>query len=238
MNTERVCVLLSYDEPRADEHHQRLATVFGHVIRVHGVRGMRRAYRTCGERATTEEFFLADADLAIDPAFVPDSVSPLGVRAPMRVWRTRNPVNNLVYGYGGLKLCRRSAFRALPLAGGAADVLADLPGAPEFSREIAGDTAFDASPRHAWRAGFRECAMLTHGCDYGRITTDQAAEWLQAWTEIGRGPYGRWARQGAADGIAFARETGDDAAEWAQINDPHWLDARFTRLHATTEAAS
>ncbi|MGI8311489.1 hypothetical protein [Saccharopolyspora hattusasensis] len=110
----------------------------------------------------------------------------------------------------------------MPLAGGAADVLADLPGAPEFSREIAGDTAFDASPRHAWRAGFRECAMLTHGCDYGRITTDQAAEWLQAWTEIGRGPYGRWARQGAADGIAFARETGDDAAEWAQINDPHW----------------
>lgn len=227
----RDCVLLSYDEPGADDHHRRLAGVFGVVMRLHGVRGMRRAYRLCAEIVDTDEFFLADGDLAIDSAFDPDTVAPLGTGAPMRVWRTRIPVNGLVYGYGGLKLCRRDAFRQLGSAAcGAVDVLADLSGRPEFTSQVAGDTAFDASPRHAWRAGFRECAMLTRGCDYGRMREDEAAHRLHTWQNIGRGPFGGWARQGAADGVAFARWTREAPESWALINDPTWLDGHFTRL--------
>jgi hypothetical protein len=233
----RDCVLLSYDEPRAELHHRRLTGVFGAVKRLHGVRGMWRAYRLCAELAATEEFFLADADLAIDPTFTPKAVATLGPGAPMRVWRTRNPVNGLTYGYGGLKLCRRNAFRHLRGHAGSVDVLADLPGRPEFVPDVAGETAFDASPRHAWRAGFRECAMLTHGCDYGRVRDHEAEHRLSAWQHIGHGPFGAWARQGAADGIAFARLAGTNPAVWALINDPHWLDAHFTRLGHTAAAA-
>lgn len=176
----RDCVLLSYDEPRADEHFQLLAGVFGVVRRLHGVRGMHRAYRLCAEVADTKEFFLADADLAIDPGFDPAAVAPLGPGVPMRVWCTRNPVNGLTYGYGGLKLCRRSTLRRLRNVG-AVDVLAALPGRPEFASQVAGETRFDTSPRHAWRAGFRECAMLTRGCDYGRIRDHEADHRLRTW---------------------------------------------------------
>lgn len=237
MTRVRDCVLLSYDEPRADEHFARLGAVFGAVKRLHGIRGMRRAYRLCAELAQTEEFFLADADLAIDPGFDPALVPPLAARVPMRVWRTRNPVNGLTYGYGGLKLCRRSAFRQLGVRAGAVDVLADLPGRPEFVPEIAGDTAFDASARHAWRAGFRECAMLTRGCDYGRIRDHEAEHRLNSWQLIGRGEFGAWAKQGAADGIAFARLAGNNPALWALLNDPHWLDTHFDQLIAPADAA-
>lgn len=43
----------------------------------------------------------------------------------MRAWQAVNPVNNLTYGYGGLKLIRRTALRKM---GQALDVLAALPG--------------------------------------------------------------------------------------------------------------
>lgn len=233
----RDCVLLSYDEPRADEHFGLLTGVFGVVRRLHGVRGMCRAYRMCAEVADTEEFFLADADLAIDPGFDPDAAAPLGPGVSMRVWRTRNPVNGLVYGYGGLKLCRRSLLGRLRDAVGAVDVLAALPGRPEFVSQVAGETRFDTSSRHAWRAGFRECAMLTRGCDYGRVHDHEAEHRLHIWTTVGRGEFGGWARQGALDGITFAHRAGDNTATWAQINDPHWLNAHFVELgHAAVVA--
>jgi hypothetical protein len=233
----RDCVLLSYDEPRADAHFALLTGVFGAVKRLHGIRGMRRAYRLCAELAGTEEFFLADADLAIDPAFTPAAIGPLPGGVPMRVWRTRNPVNGLTYGYGGLKLCRRTAFRQLGTRPGAVDVLADLPGRPEFAPAVAGDTAFDASERHAWRAGFRECAMLTRGCDYGRVRDHEAEHRLHTWQTVGHSEFGGWARRGAADGIAFARLAGDNPALWALLNDPHWLDTHFDRLAPSAAAA-
>ncbi|MBV9143193.1 MAG: hypothetical protein JO115_20140 [Pseudonocardiales bacterium] len=230
MAPARECVLLSYDEPRAERHHRRLIGVFGAVKRLHGVRGMGRAYRLCAELVDTEEFFLADADLAIDTSFDPGTVTPLPAGVPMRVWRTRNPVNGLVYGYGGLKLCRRSAFRHLGRVPSAVDVLAGLPGRPEFVPAVAGDTAFDASPRHTWRAGFRECAMLTRGCDYRRVRSEEAEHRLHAWQHIGHGPFGAWARQGAADGIAFAQWARDNSTVWALLNDPQWLDEHFAQL--------
>ncbi|WP_240103611.1 hypothetical protein [Streptomyces sp. MUM 16J] len=131
-------VQLSYDEPLADALHTRLTRVLGSTTkRLHGVRGMRRAYRLTAELVDTEQFFLADGDFAIDPEFPATTVEPLAEGVSMRVWRAINPVNGLTYGYGGLKLIRATALREM---GQAVDVLAALPGRVEFSRRTAGIT--------------------------------------------------------------------------------------------------
>lgn len=235
LDVARECVLLSYDEPRVAEHLRLLTAVFPVVRRSHGVRGMARAYRRCAEVAGTAEFFLADADLAIDPAFDPVAASPLDTGVPLRVWGTRNPVNGLVYGYGGLKLCRRTAFAQLDTTAtgagsGVVDVLAALPGRPELTAQVAGETRFDTSARHAWRGGFRECAMLTRGCDYGRIRSAEAEHRLRIWQSVGHGPFGGWAVRGARDGVDFAHQAVNAPSIWASLNDPHWLDGRFAQL--------
>ncbi|WP_256638201.1 hypothetical protein [Streptomyces murinus] len=63
-------VQLSYDEPLADSLHIRLARLLGGTVkRLHGVRGMRRAYRLTAELVDTDMFFLADGDFAIDLEF-------------------------------------------------------------------------------------------------------------------------------------------------------------------------
>ncbi|MGW7277800.1 hypothetical protein ACWGIV_05715 [Streptomyces sp. NPDC054844] len=221
-------VLLSYDEPMANSLHSRLQrTLGGTVKRLHGVHGMRRAYRLCAEVVEREQFFLADGDFAIDTEFDTAAVAPLDEGVSMRVWRAVNPVNGLAYGYGGLKLIRRSALREM---GQAVDVLAALPGRIEFADQTAGVTRFNQSPFHAWKAGFRECAMLARGSEYG-MADDEARQRVQAWTSSRDGEFAAYAASGAREGVAFAREAARDVEQFDHLNDPSWLQARFTVVH-------
>jgi hypothetical protein len=218
-------VMLSFDEPLASVLHARLESVLRcRVKRLHGVAGMRRAYRLCAEVADRDEFLLADGDLEIDDGFDTGSVAPLGEGVSMRVWQSVNPVNGLVYGYGGLKLISRAALRQL---GEAVDVLAALPGSTDFTGRPAGITRIDQSPFHAWRAGFRECAMLASGSEYG-MSEHGTKQRLDAWLARGGGPYAAIAAAGASAGAEFAREAAADPGRLTAINDPAWLLARFT----------
>ncbi|MGG2461768.1 hypothetical protein ACO0M4_18445 [Streptomyces sp. RGM 3693] len=226
--TEFDAVFLSYDEPMANSLHARVQrTLGGTVKRLHGVHGMRRAYRLCAEVVDREQFFLADGDFAIDTGFDPAAVEPLDEGVSMRVWRAINPVNGLAYGYGGLKLIRRSALRAM---GQAVDVLAALPGRIEFAGQTAGITRFNQSPFHAWKAGFRECAMLARGSEYGMADGD-ARQRVEAWTTSRDGEFATYAAAGARDGVAFAHESAHDPQRFDGLNDPSWLRQRFTVAH-------
>ncbi|MFG2483404.1 hypothetical protein ACGFSI_11685 [Streptomyces virginiae] len=219
-------VMLSYDEPLADELHARVQRVLRRPTkRLHGVRGMRRAYQLTAELVDYELYFLADGDFAISEDFNAAAVTPLAPDVSMRVWPALNPLNGLVYGYGGLKLIRRSALYQL---GSAVDVLAALPGRVEFSKDIAGTTRCNQSPYHAWKAAFRECAMLCHGSEYGMSDQGTRAR-LTAWTSCGQGDFAEYAVAGAHEGIAFAA---GHPADLDKINDPGWLLARFTATHS------
>ncbi|WP_224326638.1 hypothetical protein [Streptomyces olivaceus] len=70
-------VMLSYDEPIADQLHARLQRVLGtRVKRLHGVQGMRRAYRLAAEVTDSEQFLLADGDFVIATASAASPPSP------------------------------------------------------------------------------------------------------------------------------------------------------------------
>ncbi|KOU05198.1 hypothetical protein ADK86_07545 [Streptomyces sp. NRRL F-5755] len=208
-------------------HARTQRTLGGLVKRLHGVHGMRRAYRLCAEVVDREQFFLADGDFAIGPGFDPTAVEPLDEGVSMRVWPAVNPINGLSYGYGGLKLIRRSALREM---GEAVDVLAALPGRIEFAQETAGITRFNQSPFHAWKAGFRECAMLARGSEYG-MAGDDARQRVETWTASQNREFATYAAAGAREGIVFAREAARDPKQFGHLNDPTWLRARFTTVH-------
>jgi hypothetical protein len=223
-------VFLSVDEPLADELFARLTAVLGACMRLHGVTPMRRAYQLCGLIAATGQVLIADGDFDIDPDFPAVPVEPLGEGVSMRVWPALNPVNGLVYGYGGLKLARAAELSGLSGPQGVVDVLAALPGRTEFATRPAGTTRIDQSAYHAWKAGFRECAMLSRGCEYGATAPGRAQERITAWVGSSVGPYARWAGRGAADGVAFAATIPHgNLAAWDQINQPDWLRDRFGR---------
>ncbi len=151
----------------------------------------------------------------------------------MRVWQAVNPISGLIYGYGGLKLIRRSALREM---GQAVDVLAALPGQVEFCRQTAGVTQFNQTPFHAWKAGFRECAMLARGSEYG-MTDASTQERIGAWTASSTGDFAAYSAAGAYDGLDFAAASGRDSQCFESLNDPLWLYQHFTALHGEQAVA-
>ncbi|WP_017600167.1 hypothetical protein [Nocardiopsis lucentensis] len=228
MNPRPDAVMLSYDEPLANDLHAHLERVLDRPVkRLHGVVGMRRAYRLAAELVDTDTFLLADGDFHIHPTFTPDP-DPLPEGVAMRVWKATNPATGRTYGYGGMKLIRRDSLRRL---GEAVDVLAALPGRVEFSTQVAGTTRFDQSPYHAWKAAFREVAMLTRGCEYG-ADPDTTREQIRAWTSPVGGRFTSWVRLGAADGSEFAHATPANSPAWQRLNDPVWLRAQFETVSA------
>ncbi|WP_186319391.1 hypothetical protein [Streptomyces sp. SAJ15] len=172
-------VLLSYDEPMANALHRRLGQVLGGTVkRLHGVRGMHRAYRLTAEMADTEQFFLAYGDFSIDSRFPAADVELPAEAVSMRVWRAVNPVNGLTYGYGGLKLIRRSALREMTEA---VDVLEPrLPCVVRALVEPGRPGRVLAELDLAWESG-DECAMLARGSEYGMADAD-ARHRIDAWT--------------------------------------------------------
>lgn len=221
-------VQLSYDEPLADELYARLQRVFGRRIkRLHGVAPLRRALKLTAELVDTDQYWLADGDFEIDPAFNPGKIPPLPDGIAMTVLQAENALNGLVYGNGGLKLIRTEAIREM--GDDTVDVLAAI-GKVEFLPVCAGVTRFNQTPFHAWKAGFREVAMITRGGEYG-----MGPEWAELvtdrWLNYSEGVYATFGAAGAQAGIDFARETGRDSALWQQINDPAWLKRWFDECY-------
>lgn len=219
------CVFLSFDEPHADDHYQIAARHFPNPKRLHGVRGMGRAYRYTAEIVDTEWFYVIDADCELLPTFRPIRTVGPHARHDMFVWQSRNPINDLVYGYGGPKLIRRGAMQALDPTE-KLDVLAAIPSI-EFIPRVACTTAFNGSAFQTWRAGFRECCMLTAGSEYA-MPDELATERLDTWLSKGADrPYGEWAIRGAEDGVAFAEANRNRRENLKIINDPVALLALF-----------
>ena len=103
---------LSYDEPSADENYEILKMFAPNAKRVQGVKGIFNAHLECAKQSNTSHFYVVDADAVIEEEFsfkfTPDYDAEAYPAVPetecVYVWRSRNPINDLIYGYGGIKL--------------------------------------------------------------------------------------------------------------------------------------
>jgi hypothetical protein len=217
-------IFLSYDEPAADRNWLRVLGRFPAARRVHGVRGLHAAHRECARVARTEHFYLIDADSEL----LPDArleATGLELSSPHRayLWRSRNAVNGLVSGFGGVKLIGRASLAAFT------SELDLTVGAAEFTTvdETASINRFNQSPMHAWRGAFRECARLAGGV-LRRHTEEERARRLRVWTTEGADmPYGEWCVLGARQGVEFGRRHHGRSRELALLNDYDALAGLF-----------
>lgn len=223
-------VFVSYDEPNADSHFERLLTLAPYAKRVHGVRGIGAAYRAAAALSETPYVFIVDADnwvLDDFPFRFPDGES----RADVYLWAARNAVNRISWFNGGVKLINVRAFDSLRMS--SVDFFSALNGRKSISNDVASETRFNGSRFHAWRCGFRECAKLAGGV----VRHPAAPELLEIWTTTGaENLNGRWCILGAAQGKAFG-EKHYGLRKLRQINDQEWLKAEFAKCSAD-EAAS
>ncbi|MCU0908435.1 MAG: hypothetical protein MUF73_13570 [Rhodobacteraceae bacterium] len=238
-------VYLSYDEPWADEGFADLAAKVPGAIRVHGVRGLDACHKAAAEAAGTEFFVTIDADTTVDAGItrvpVPQALLSDHVRL---IWPVRHAVTGQPSGNGSVKLWPRALVMAMRTHEAAppgtvsmdheiGDVVpgltrsVDMPG-------ILGETNPARTPRHAFRAGFREGAYLDRmigqmvrrfGDGDPRVAATRAV--LAIWTSVGRHvPNGLWTIHGARLALWLART--DGGRDPRGVNDYGGLNAMWS----------
>lgn len=231
---------MSYDEPNADKHWALLQEMVPWAKRVHGIKGFDAVHRRCGELSETPYLITIDADTTVYPEFL-----ELEVELPMRgannlCWSSRNKVNHLAYGNGGIKLWDKKFISNMACH--------ELGKGVDFCwsegylslNEVYSDVHITGSPLQSYRSGFREGVKLS--TDQGvRIKNNQwekVRPWnlraLAIWCTIGLDvENGAWAILGARHGLI---ENAKGPYALGMINDLNHFTDRFNSIGCVYEA--
>ena len=214
-------VFLSYSEPNAENNFNILKSRFPMVKRLHGVKGLARAIKLTAEIVDTEHYWLIDGDNEILPEFNFDVPRNL-CNNTHYIWSCKNPINDLSYGYGGVKLLTKTGVRKF--SNTEVDVTISGDTKIVFNNTVASITHFNTSAFDAWKAGFREGCMLSSP----ENTNTKAQIMLNIWKTIGvNKPFGNYAIAGVYEGEKFNLSCLNNKEELLKINDVDWLLNEF-----------
>ena len=220
-------VFISYKEPNAEENFSDLyerfntVTMFGdRVKRVKDVKGIHNAHVAAANKVSTSYFYIVDGDAVIVDDFNFDYTTD--DEDFVHVYRSINPINDLVYGYGGVKLFPTNLTKNMDTT--TTDMTTSISKNFKIINEVANITAFNTDPFNTWKSAFRECAKLSSKT-IRRQKNEETESRLKTWTTVGYDrPFGEYAMAGATAGMEFGLSRGSDLG---LINDFEWLRKKF-----------
>jgi hypothetical protein len=149
------------------------------------------------------------------------------------VFRAKNPINDLVYGYGAVKLLPTASVLRMDLDNIKPDMTSSLPESKyKVVHELSNITQFNTDPFNSWRSAFRECAKLS-----SKVIDNQkdleTEKRLDAWCSLGADrPNGIWTIKGAKAGRAYGSANRGNISKLSNINDMEWMISRFEEVRA------
>ncbi len=222
-------VYISYDEPYADENYEKLKQKYPKLKRVDKVKGIHNAHIQAAKLCSTDYFWVIDADNDLVDDFVFEYDINFYEEPKVRVWRCQNPINGLVYGYGGVKLLPR--MQTINMDVTTADMTTSISSLYEPVFKVSSTTRFNTDPFHTWRSAFRECVKLSSQV-IDRQNDTETLERLNTWCTVGLDkPYGKYAIEGAKQGKEFGIKHKDDKSQLRLINDFNWLKSKFDETY-------
>ena len=214
-------VFISYNEPDADERYKRLLERYPNTKRIHGVKGIHQAHIAAAKKCSTKMFWVIDGDADLLPEFNLDhKVNEYDLDC-VHVWRSRNPINDLVYGYGGVKLLPRRLTMNVDVS--STDMTTSISDRFKAMPFVSNVTSFNTDEFSTWKSAFRECAKLSSKV-IDRQEEGETNERLKVWTTRAHGRFCEFAIRGARAGMEFGLSSGSDLR---LINDFDWLQERF-----------
>jgi len=214
-------IYISYNEPAADENFSRLQSRFPLAKRVHGVKGIHQAHIAAAKKVFTKMFWVVDADATILDTFNFNYVVPEWDLDIVHVWRSRNPINGLEYGYGGVKLLPKQL--TLKVDTTSTDMTMSISTKFKVMEEVSNITSFNTDPFSTWKSAFRECCKLA-----SKVPDVETSYRLKVWCHVGEDqPFGKYAIAGALAGRAYGEKNADDLSALRLINDFDWLQDQF-----------
>ena len=220
-------IFISYNEPNAEENfvnlYERFNSVglFGERIkRIKKIKRINKAHKKAASIANTDYFFVVDGDAVIVDDFNFDYRTK--DKDTVHVYRCMNPINDLVYGYGGVKLF--PTWLAQNMDTNTNDMTTSISKNFKVLNQISNITAFNTDPFNTWKSAFRECAKLSSKT-IERQKEEETNERLKTWTTVGHDrQYGEYALAGATAGMEFGLSR---RADLGLINNFEWLQEQF-----------
>ena len=220
-------VFISYQEPFADKNYAALKARFPMAKRVHGVKGIHQAHIVAAKKCFTKMFWIVDGDAQILDSFNFDYEVPSHQLDHVHVWRAKNPINGLVYGYGGVKLFPRLLTKNMDIS--KPDMTTSISKKFIAVSEVANITAFNTDPFETWKGAFRECAKLSSKI-IDRQKNNETEQRLETWCTNGsKEQYGSYALNGANAGREFGIS---NKSNISLINDFDWLKEKFDEQYS------
>lgn len=223
-------IFISYTESNADSNWSDLKARFPHAKRVHGVEGIQNAHALAAEKSQSHFFFVVDGDNKIKPDFEFNEPTTKLSEQSLYVYRCHNPMNDLVYGYGAVKLYNKKLLQKR-IDAQFVDLATTITEKYVVVPEIASETHFFNTPEEAWRGAFRECAKLSSEALKGQVS-EETSNRLKAWCENTKSNLSNshWVSLGAEQGKEFGKNQSDQIH---LINDFQWLSKTFESIRPT-----
>ena len=221
-------VFISYNEPNADENYNRLLDKCSRAKRVHGIKGIHNAHIKAASLCDTDMIWIVDGDAIIEDDFNFNLVMSSYDRDCVHVWRSRNPVNNLEYGNGGVKLLPRQL--TLDMNVDTSDMTTSISKKFKAMDTVSNINLFNTDAFATWRSAFRECCKLASRV-IERQHEEETMHRLDIWCSVGIDkPFGECAIKGAQAGRKYGENNKNNADALKKINDFDWLQEQFNAI--------
>ena len=219
-------VFISYYEPNAEQNFDDLYSrfntvgVFGdRVKRVSNVKGIHNAHIEAAKLAKTSYFYVVDGDAKVVQDF--KFAHTAEERDIVHVYHSANPINDLTYGYGGVKLLPTTLTHNMDIT--TTDMTTSISDKFKVINEVSNITAFDTDAFSTWKSAFRECAKLASKT-INRQDEEETNARLNTWTTYASGIYKRDALRGSNAGMQFGLS---NSSSLNLINNFDWLRSQY-----------
>lgn len=220
--SEQDLFFITYDEPDPERSWQDIKSHYQHAQRVDKVKGFDKAHKTCASLSHKERFVSIDGDNTLYYDLFSDELIPHDLMETDYVlsWSSRNSINGLCYGNGGIKCWPTHIVHQMRCH----EESEDEKSAVDFCFQLKyyqmpstlSLSVINQTPYQAFRSGFRE------GVKFGLIMGEKIKarsipvlartlqkslaknnkERLHIWGSVGQDvKYGAWAIYGARLGL-------------------------------------
>lgn len=216
-------IFISFDEPNADYNFSNLQKRFPYIKRVCGISGIHNAHLAASKLSDTQLFYVVDGDTEVFDSFDFSFKPNIHDQEYVHIWKSRNPVNGLEYGYGGVKLFAKKFFKSINMS--SIDFSTSLTTNVKYVDEVVSFTRFNSDEFRAWRGAFRECAKLSSKAILGQIDVETEYR-LNAWLNIADKNefFSSYVLEGAKQGNIFGLT---NVNQLHLLNDFNWLKQKF-----------
>ena len=222
-------VFISYNESNADENYNKLLNRCPRAKRVHGVEGIHQAHIEAASICNTDMIWIVDGDAIIEDSFDFDIVMSSYDINCVHVWRSRNPINGLEYGNGGVKLLPRKL--TLDMDKTTPDMTTSISKKFKVMSTVSNINSFNTDEFTTWRSAFRECCKLASRV-IKRQYEDETQQRLDIWCSVGKDKqYGDFAIMGAKMGRQYGLDNKNNPEALQKINDFKWLRNMFNNAY-------